>query len=628
MSSLHFLRVLTASLLLVAPGVLGAPAGRVALPDRFFPEGIAAAADGTLYVGSATGSTIVRVRPGASAAEPFIPAGANGLMSVQGLLVDDGVLWACTGDLGVARTPVNPSALLAFDRASGASRGRWELPGGGYCNDLVRDAAGRLYVTDTPNPRILRFDPKTSRFEEWVRHPLLGGAPANGNGVALEPDGRALYLNTFADGRLIRVPIQADGRPGSPEVLVLPRPLVGADALRSIGPGRLLVFENGLPAGGGRVTRITVEGSRATLETLVESKAEPTSGVVVDGRVLYVESQFARLFGARKGEAPERFQIAVAPLEPGPTARRERIPLPGGLTYPNGIAHTADGTLFVGLVSNGRVLRRTPDGAWTVLFPGSDEVFTVTSLRLDAPRGLLWGTSPDAMNLLRPGGIPGQRTSRLFALDVRTGEVRRLVHVPEGGLGNDIVVAPDGGVYVTDSVRASVLYLPPGAERLETYVSDPRLQAKGAGMAAVGPAGIALAPDGRTLAINTYGPGRLFLVRPGAAGTSPSVTELELPRRLENPDGMYFAPDGRLLLVEGALNSGDGRLLRIDVLGSARGPRPLEVLVSGLESPVNLTVATDGRVWISEARIRDRILRGPEAATPREFWVTALAPMK
>ncbi|WNG37696.1 hypothetical protein F0U61_31415 [Archangium violaceum] len=621
MSGLHVLGALTAALLTAASPV---PMG-AALPDGFFPESIAAAPDGTLYVGSATQSRIVRVRPGATRAEDFIPPGSSGLMSVQGLLVDEGagLLWACTGNLGVTKTPVKPTALLAFTLATGAPRGRWELPGGGYCNDLVRDSAGRLYVTDTSNPRVLRFDPKTSRFEKWARHPLLGGAPANANGVSLSRDGRALYLVTFADGRLLRIPIQADGSAGVPEAVSLPRALEGADALRTVGDDQFLVFENGLPKGGGRITRITVEGASASLETVTESSAEPTSGIVVDGHILSTESQFAKLFGSHKGASPAPFRLATVPLTPA-RPHRERLPLPEGLTYPNGITHAEDGTLFVGSVSSGRILRRTPGGEWTVLFPGSEEVFAVTSLRLDAPRGLLWGTSPDVMGLLRPDGTLGKRAPRLFAVDARTGEVRRIVPVPEGGMGNDITVAPDGSLYVTDSTRASVLYLRPGGEKLETYVSDARFASKATGMSGVGPAGIALAPDGRTLAINTYGPGRLFLVRPATEGATPTVSEVELPRRLENPDGMRFAPDGRLLVLEGAANSGDGRVVRLDVLGKASGPKPIEVLASGMESPVNLTVEANGCVWVTEARLRDRLLKDAAAKVPDAFWVTKL----
>ncbi|MBZ4416997.1 hypothetical protein [Myxococcus sp. RHSTA-1-4] len=110
----------------------------------------------------------------------------------------------------------------------------------------------------------------------------------------------------------------------------------------------------------------------------------------------------------------------------------------------------------------------------------------------------------------------------------------------------------------------------------------------------------------------------------GGQGAAPTVTEVELPRRLENPDGMRFAADGRLLVLEGAIGSGDGRVVRIDVLGDTPGPRPIEVLTSGMESPVNLTVTGDGRVWVTEARQRERLLRGAAAKAPDAFWVTVL----
>ncbi|MBZ4408404.1 hypothetical protein K8640_09285 [Myxococcus sp. XM-1-1-1] len=324
-----------------------------------------------------------------------------------------------------------------------------------------------------------------------------------------------------------------------------------------------------------------------------------------------------------KARASGAVTPASASTTPGPHGF-ERMSLPSGFTVPNGIAVDDQGTLYVGSVADGRVLRRVAGGDWTEFFPGSEQVFSVTSLRLDAPRNLLWGTSPDAMGLLRPQGVAGGRGARVFALDARSGALLKVIPLPAGALGNDLAVAPDGGLYVTDSHRAAVLYLRPDSEAWETWVMAPRFSARGPGMSAVGPAGIALAPDGSTLVINTFGPGRLFVIRPGARGQGPSVREVSLPRRLENPDGMRFAPDGRLLLVEGATQSGDGRLVRIDVLGKSRGAKVLEVLASGMESPVNLTVSDEGTVWVTEARLRDRILRGPEAALPQVFWVASL----
>jgi len=59
--------------------------------------------------------------------------------------------------------------------------------------------------------------------------------------------------------------------------------------------------------------------------------------------------------------------------------------------------------------------------------------------------------------------------------------------------------------------------------------------------------------------------------------------------------------------------------MRIDVLGAASGPRPIEVLASGMQSPVNLTVTKDGRVWVTKARLRERLLHGAAAKVPDAF---------
>lgn len=295
-----------------------------------------------------------------------------------------------------------------------------------------------------------------------------------------------------------------------------------------------------------------------------------------------------------------------------------RIELPEGFQYPNGIAHASDGALFVGSVTSGRILKSRPGSGWKTLFAGSNQIFAGTTLRLDEPRGLLWGASPDFLGRKRAGGSIERRRHRMFALDARSGEVRKVILMPDAGMGNDIAIAPDGGIYVTDSRHPRVLYLPPGGDRFETYVEDKRF-APGDG---IGLAGIALAFDG-TLALGMFDAGRLFLVRRGTNG-EPAISEIELPRRLENPDGLRFTPDGQgLLVTEGAVESGNGKLLRIDVGTPTENFRSIEVLASGLESPVNLTLAADGRVWVTESRIRHRLLPGREGDVPDKFWITS-----
>lgn len=585
------------------------PTTAQSLPDDYYPESVTVAADGSLYVGSAVEGSIVRVSPGQQSAEPFVEPGANGLMSVQGLLADDTSqnIWVCTADLGVAKTTKSESALLAFDLVSGQAKGRWPLPGGGFCNDIALAADGALLITDTTNPRVLSFDTRRRRFEVWIEHPLLGGAAFNGNGIAV--DGKSVFISTFGDGRLIRIPIEGNGRAGTPAALQLPRPLDGGDALRVLAPGRLIVFENGLSkGGGGSVTLIHIHGKTASLSVLASGIAEPTSGVVHDGRLHVAESQFGKLFGAAKGQPAKPFRIVGLEL---PDLLAD-ILLPDGARYPNGIAHASDGTLYVGFITSGRVLRKQPGAQWETFFSGSDEIYAGTSLRLDEKRGLLWGASPDF--------LPGDRARphRIFALDANTGAIRQTVVVPDGGFGNDIALAADGAVYLTDSKLGRVLRLPLGASAFEVVIKAPQLDPVGG----IGVGGIALSSDGSSLIVGNYGAGRLYVID-DVTGVSPGLRELRLPRLIENPDGIAFTLDGSLIVLEGAVKSGDGKVLKIKN-PLTDGEQALEPFNVALESPVNLSIASDGRILITESRVRHRLIPGREKDVPAAFRIIQL----
>src|SRR5271169_235430 len=96
----------TRSVLLVLAVVVAAlaacsatPAKQVELPgDRVYPESIAAAGDGTLYVSSLASGGVLRIKPGATTPEQWIAPGAFGTRSTFGVLVDEkkGQLWVCS----------------------------------------------------------------------------------------------------------------------------------------------------------------------------------------------------------------------------------------------------------------------------------------------------------------------------------------------------------------------------------------------------------------------------------------------------------------------------------------------------------------------------------------------------
>lgn len=289
------------------------------------------------------------------------------------------------------------------------------------------------------------------------------------------------------------------------------------------------------------------------------------------------------------------------------------IELPANFQYPNGIAHASDDTLYIGSIVGGQILRITPDGQTETFFPGNDQVFAATALRLDESRGILWGSSPDFLGTRSSSGEIVRRPPRVFAIDIRSGKVLRVIPMPEGGFSNDIALDPQGGVYITDSTLARIHYLAPGTTQLQTWATDERFRAERIGLG-----GIARRSDG-VLIVGHYSNGELFKVTPQTQG-QPRIEVIPLERRIENPDGMQFAADGSLILTEGAVESGNGRLLRINVFAPGTNPKPIETLASGLKSPVNLTL-TGQEIWVTESQIRHRLTPGQEAQVPALFFV-------
>ena len=302
------------------------------------------------------------------------------------------------------------------------------------------------------------------------------------------------------------------------------------------------------------------------------------------------------------------------------------IQLPTGFQYPNGITHSRDHTLYVGSVTSGKILRITTDGKTETFFPGTDEIFAATSLRLDEQRGILWGASPDFLGIRGADGQVARRPHRIFAInakrnsignDLRTARVLQVIPMPNGGFGNDIALDASGGVYLTDSSRPRIYYLAPGTTQLQVWAEDEQFRSRQIGLG-----GIARAANGVVI-VGMFSDGKLLKVTPQAQG-SPKVEAILLPRSLENPDGMQFAPDGSLLVTEGAISSGNGRLLRIRDILDSETPRVIETLASDLESPVNLTI-TGKTIWVTESRIRHRLLPGQESAVPDAFFIRQFA---
>lgn len=179
--------------------------------DRVYPEGIAVdPRTGDLYAGSFADGTIYKMTPGKKVAQIFLPAGADGRDTANGLKVDGrGRLWVTDSTAGVSVYDARSRRLLA----------RFDVPGQGkrFVNDLAVTPDGTAYLTDSSRAVIYRVTP-----EEVAR---AGGRPAtltpafdlgdvldpHGpdtftlNGIVADPLGRYLLTVDMTGGDLYRV---------------------------------------------------------------------------------------------------------------------------------------------------------------------------------------------------------------------------------------------------------------------------------------------------------------------------------------------------------------------------------------------------------------------------------------
>jgi len=261
------------------------------------------------------------------------------------------------------------------------------------------------------------------------------------------------------------------------------------------------------------------------------------------------------------------------------------ITLPGTLVYPESITSTADGTLIVGSLGHGNVMRIAP-GKTTAeewIKPGTGGLNQVLGVYADEKGKTLWVCSNNLEQ-------KGEATS-VKAFDLKSGAITGTYPLPgQGPLCNDIAVAEDGAAYVTDTLQGSVLMLKPGSKNLEISAKDPLL---------AGADGLAFG-DKAILYVNSVTTNKLLRLDLGPDGKSKSVTELKLSRPVDRPDGMRAIGKHRMLLAE---NSGKMDIVTFE--GTGLQNASIKTIKEGLESTPGVT-ATRGMAWIVEGKLNYR----------------------
>jgi hypothetical protein len=245
----------------------------------------------------------------------------------------------------------------------------------------------------------------------------------------------------------------------------------------------------------------------------------------------------------------------------------ESIPIPGTKAFPESITSTTDGTLYVGRVGDGGIVRIRPRTAESAIFvrPGASGSRSILGVFADEASSTLWACSNDLSALGGPA-TGSDSGSALKAFDLKTGDGKRRVSLPGShAFCNDITVDGKGSVYITDSANPTILKLSPGAATFEVFARDSAFSPPQGG---IGLDGIAFGGDGN-LYVTTYTVGELLRVeiKDGRAGR---ITKLPGTHHLKFPDALRALGDHSFLLIEGS-----GTLDRVVIQGDAFAVTPI-----------------------------------------------------
>ena len=249
----------------------------------------------------------------------------------------------------------------------------------------------------------------------------------------------------------------------------------------------------------------------------------------------------------------------------------KELELPGDQLFPESVFGLPDGTLLVGSLATGEVLRVRPKQGLIERVAGLPGGVT----GVFSHDGAIWVCRID------------QRQTPPLTAPVRlnaSGREEARFAFPGPAFCNDFAADDSGALYVSDSY-GKVWKLAPGAKKLALLAEDPLL----APSTPDGYGANGIAWDGAALYVTTTADGRLLRVAADGA-----VTAVDVSPPLSFPDGIRAAGEGTLLVAQAT-----GSVVRVEIQGDEATSTPV---AEGLSWPSGVAIVGDV-AWVSEGQL-------------------------
>jgi hypothetical protein len=264
--------------------------------------------------------------------------------------------------------------------------------------------------------------------------------------------------------------------------------------------------------------------------------------------------------------------------------------IPEADLIPEGIAwDPGSRTLFLGSLAKNKIVAIAPDGRVRDFVPsGRDGLQRVLGMKVDPARKSLWVCSAEA-----DAPASTTRASTLFRFDVASGRTLQKIPSPSVGkhLFNDIAVAKDGGLFLTDSEEGAVYRLRSGRDTLEVFQPAGRF---------FYPNGIALSDDGRFLYVAHVLGIQAWELATGRTFDLPSPDDATLA----GIDGLSFHRNALVAVQNGMEPNRVAYFPLAPSLDRVTGTRVLERGNPAFEIPTTGAVAGDAYVFIANSQLR------------------------